>query len=89
MNLLILPGDGIGPEIMDATLAVLRHADAAFRLGLTFRSHDIGLATLQTHGTTLPPHVIEAVTQADGVVLGPVSHLDYPPAAEGGINPSG
>ncbi len=89
MNLLILPGDGIGPEIMAATLTVLRCASDVFQLGLSFQTQDIGLATLKTQGTTLPPAVIEAVEQADGVILGPVSHLDYPPASEGGVNPSG
>ena len=33
--------------------------------------------------------MLEAARAADGIVLGPVSHLDYPPAAEGGVNPSG
>ena len=33
--------------------------------------------------------MLEACRAADGIVLGPVSHLDYPPRAEGGINPSG
>ena len=36
MHLLILPGDGIGPEITAATLAVLKAADARFALGLQF-----------------------------------------------------
>ena len=31
----------------------------------------------------------EAAQAADGVILGPVSHNDYPPVAEGGLNPSG
>ena len=34
LRILVLPGDGIGPEISRATLQVLRSADAAFALGL-------------------------------------------------------
>jgi 3-isopropylmalate dehydrogenase len=88
MQLLVLPGDGIGPEITAATLAVLRQADAALSLGLSFETHDIGLASLSACGTTLPQAVMARIPQVDGVILGPVSHYDYPPRAEGGINPS-
>src|SRR3989440_657968 len=40
-------------------------------------------------GTTLPEAALAAAKAADGVILGPVSHNDYPPLAQGGLNPSG
>lgn len=89
MNILILPGDGIGPEITQATLQILQALNHKLRLGLTFTQMDIGLAALRDQGTTLPDAVMQAVPQADGVILGPVSHYEYPPRSEGGINPSG
>ncbi len=89
MKLLALPGDGIGPEIMAATLAGLQAADAAHGLGLEVETMEIGLAALANQGTTLPDAVLDRVPQVDGVILGPVSHYDYPPRASGGINPSG
>ncbi|MGW0713075.1 isocitrate/isopropylmalate family dehydrogenase, partial [Streptomyces sp. NPDC002643] len=88
MNILVLPGDGIGPEITAATLDVLKAADKQLGLDLSYETHDIGLASLAASGSTLPEAVLERVPQADGVLLGPVSHYDYPPRAEGGINPS-
>ena len=88
MRILVLPGDGIGPEITQATLAVLRQADETLGLGLAFETHEIGLASLKACGTTLPQEVMERIPQVDGVILGPVSHYEYPPRAEGGINPS-
>ena len=88
MQILVLPGDGIGPEITEATLAVLRAADAAFGLGLAFEQRDIGLGSLKTAGTTLPAEVMARIPEVDGVILGPVSHYEYPPRAEGGVNPS-
>ena len=88
MDLVILPGDGIGPEITAATLEVLRAADPPFGLGLRFETHEIGFATLRSHGTTLRPEVFERACAADGTILGPVSHLDYPPREQGGINQS-
>ncbi len=89
MQILVLPGDGIGPEITAATLRVLEAADRRFGLGLRFEEHAIGLAALRDGGTTLPDKVVERVAQSDGVILGPVSHNEYPPRDEGGINPSG
>jgi len=89
MNLVLLPGDGIGPEIMSVTRDVLERADRRFALGLRFETHQVGLAALAKSGSTLPDAVIEACRKADGFVLGPVGHHDYPSRAEGGRNPSG
>jgi 3-isopropylmalate dehydrogenase len=89
VNLLVLEGDGIGPEITAATLAVLRAAAQRFALTLAFEPATIGWAAHRAQGTTLPDAVIEKAKAADGIVLGPVSHNEYPPKAEGGLNPSG
>jgi isocitrate dehydrogenase (NAD+) len=88
-HLVVMEGDGIGPEITAATLGVLRVADRAFGLGLRFTPVTIGQASLRANGTTLTEAAFEAARDADGVVLGPVSHHEYPPVEEGGINPSG
>ncbi len=86
MKLLVLPGDGIGPEITHATLAVLREADRRHGLGIETETMDIGFAALNATGTTLPEPVMEAARAADGILLGPISHLDYPPRDKGGVN---
>src|SRR5688572_4197612 len=88
MKLLVLAGDGIGPEITAATLAVLEAADRRFELGLEYDYRDIGFAALEKHGTTLPDGVLQRAREVDGVILGPISHLDYPAADKGGINVS-
>jgi 3-isopropylmalate dehydrogenase len=88
MRILVLPGDGIGPEITRATLDVLDAVSSALSLGLEFESRDIGLASLKAQGTTLPPEVMTRIREVDGVILGPVSHYAYPSRQEGGINPS-
>src|SRR5687767_9270368 len=89
MKLLVLPGDGIGPEITAATLAVLESASRKFKLGLQYEKKDMGLASLKSEGTTLPEGVLQRAREVDGVILGPISHLDYPPVEKGGINVSG
>jgi len=89
MKLVLLPGDGIGPEISAVAASTLSLVDRKFALGLKFETHEIGHASLKKEGTTFPARVLEACRAADGVVIGPVSHLDYPPRAQGGANPSG
>jgi 3-isopropylmalate dehydrogenase len=89
MKLLILPGDGIGPEITQATLTVLERADRLHGLGLSWHSMAIGFEALKREGSTFPEGVLQAARAADGIVLGPVSHLHYPPREQGGVNPSG
>jgi 3-isopropylmalate dehydrogenase len=88
IRLLLLPGDGIGPEITAATHSVLQAADRRFGLQLAFTEAEIGLASLARVGTTLPDAVLDAARASDGVILGPISHLHYPPPAQGGINVS-
>lgn len=89
LDLLCLPGDGIGPEITAATLAVLRAAEPLLSRRLEVEEAQIGFASLEASGTTIPDEVIERARSADGVILGPVSHNAYPPVTEGGRNPSG
>jgi 3-isopropylmalate dehydrogenase len=57
-------------------------------LDLTLETQDIGLARLKGDGTTFPPSVLDACRAADGILLGPISHTDYPPRDRGGINVS-
>jgi isocitrate/isopropylmalate dehydrogenase len=88
MKLLVLPGDGIGPEITAATLAVLDRARSRFALALEWQQDEIGLAALKREGTTLPSRILDSARSVDGVILGPLSTYEYPARDEGGINAS-
>jgi isocitrate/isopropylmalate dehydrogenase len=85
----VMNGDGISSEIMAASLSVLRAAAAKWQFECAFDEVDVGLKPLASQGTTFPESAFEIAKAADGVILGPVSHNDYPPADRGGINPSG
>src|SRR5260370_9262837 len=87
-RLVIMEGDGIGPEISAATVEVLREADRRFALGLAFTTASVGFTALRQQGTTFPMAAFEAPQSADGVILGPRSHNAYPGAAAGGPHPS-
>src|SRR4051812_34601463 len=89
IKLLVLEGDGIGPEITAATLAVLRASARGFGLQFAFESAAIGWRAHKKEGTTFPAFVLDKAKAADGVLLGPVSPNEYPPVGQGGLNPSG
>ncbi|WP_316161084.1 isocitrate/isopropylmalate dehydrogenase family protein [Bradyrhizobium sp. SZCCHNRI20481] len=88
MKIVVYPGDGVGPEIVSATLVLIGDLDAHFDLGLQIERHDIGLSTLSSMKTTFPPAAREVASQADGIVLGPLSTSEYPSPESGGINAS-
>ncbi len=88
MRLLVLPCDGIGPEITRATMQVLEAADQAYGLGLQYDYEDVGFVSLEKYGTTLRDETIEKAKGYDGIILGPQSHMDYPPRDKGGPNVS-
>src|SRR5215813_13654898 len=85
IRLAVMAGDGIGPEITAATLAVLQAADRAFGLNLAFEDAPLGLTALRTLGSTVPDESYARAKAADGVVMGPVDTASYP---EGALNPS-
>jgi 3-isopropylmalate dehydrogenase len=86
MKLIVLPGDGIGPEIINATIEVLERASAKFDLRLSYEFDEVGLGSLKRFGTTLRQDILEKSKTFDGIILGTQSHADYPPPEEGGRN---
>lgn len=88
MRIYVLPCDGIGPEIIDASMSVLEAVNKKHKLGLTFDYDEIGFVSLKKHGTTLRDAVLEKARQYDGIILGTTSHMDYPSPEKGGRNPS-
>lgn len=88
MKIVVLPGDGIGPETMAATVEVLQAASARFRLDLVL-DHDVaGHESLKRHGATVTPALLQKVKAADGLMLGPMATYDFKDEAKGEINPS-
>ena len=67
-RILVVPGDGIGAEIMPHVLRVLRALD----LPLAFEWADLGGVAIDRHATPLPPQTLAAAREADAVLLGAV-----------------
>lgn len=88
MKILVLPGDGIGPEIVSSAMTVLQKANRKFNLGLEFYYDLVGFESLDRYGTTLRDEILVKAKTYDGVILGTQSHADYPAPEKGGRNVS-
>lgn len=89
MKILVLPGDGIGPEIVKASLGVLEATSDKLGLDLAFDFDEVGFVSLEKYGTTLRESVLDKARGCDGIILGTQSHADYPAPEKGGRNISG
>jgi 3-isopropylmalate dehydrogenase len=69
----LLPGDGIGPEVMAEAVQVLR----AIPLDLELTEHDFGGIAIDRHGVPLPEETLEACLGADAVLLAAVGVPGY------------
>jgi isocitrate dehydrogenase (NAD+) len=68
-TLTLIPGDGIGPEVTEATKRVVDALD----LGIEWEVHNAGLPAVETHGTPLPPHVLDSIRTNKIALKGPVT----------------
>ena len=71
-NLLILPGDGIGPEITAQAVGALRAVQARFGHEFTFEERPLGGASIDAHGVPLTEETLSRCLAADAVLMGSV-----------------
>ncbi len=71
-RLAVLGGDGVGPEVMEASLDVLRATAECFGHELTTDVQDVGYAAYERSGNPLPEETLSACHSADAVLLGAV-----------------
>jgi 3-isopropylmalate dehydrogenase len=71
-NILLLPGDGVGPEVVAAARSVLEAVAAAFGHELSFREEPIGGTALRRGLRALPEQTLDAARTADATLLGAV-----------------
>lgn len=81
----VLPGDGIGPEVMAQAVKVLDRAAEIFGFRLAYEFADIGGAAIDNHGKALPEATLALCEQSDAILFGSVGgpkweHL--PPAEQ-------
>ena len=72
LKVTLLPGDGIGPEVVDAAVAVMKVAAEKFNVGLIFNEQLVGGCSYEKNGTPLTDEVLSACYDSDAVLLGAV-----------------
>ena len=71
-HIVVIPGDGIGTEITDAAVEVLKKIDDIYKIGLTYEWKDAGGAAYDKFGEPLPQDTIDACKKADAILFGAV-----------------
>ena len=77
LNIAVLPGDGIGPEIMSQGINVLKAVADRFNHEFTFREAIVGAAAIDAVGNPYPDETHEVCMQADAVLFAAVGSLKY------------
>ncbi|QDV25512.1 isocitrate/isopropylmalate dehydrogenase family protein [Aureliella helgolandensis] len=76
-NIVTLPGDGIGPECLDATLHVLQAVlERVPKLKLNLSRHEAGAEHYRKHGVAIPQPVLDECLAADAVLLAAIGLPD-------------
>lgn len=71
-QIILLPGDGIGKEVINSAEDVLNAIAGEFNHTFSFESYDIGGVAIDLHGTPLPDATVKACQKADAILLGAV-----------------
>src|SRR3989442_1594853 len=90
LKIVVLPGDGIGPEVTEQAVRVLREVANIHGHNFLFEEHPAGGAAIKTSGSPLPRATIDACLSADAVFLGAVGtpefdHLPFDKRPEAGL----
>ncbi|MGD8566523.1 MAG: 3-isopropylmalate dehydrogenase [Gammaproteobacteria bacterium] len=76
-KILVLPGDGIGPEIIGEAVKVLEKLKADFGLEVELETALVGGAAYDEHGSPLPELTLAKAREADAILLGAVGAPKY------------
>ena len=71
-KIIVLPGDGIGHEIMGSAIDVLEKVAEKYGHQFEFEEHDIGGSSYEKHGEPLTDNTVDACLDADAILLGAI-----------------
>jgi len=81
----VLPGDGIGPEVMEQAIRILKKASTLFDFSFEYEFADVGGAAIDNHGQALPESTLTLCEQSDAILFGSVGGPKWenlPPAEQ-------
>jgi 3-isopropylmalate dehydrogenase len=83
-DICVLPGDGIGADVIAATLPLLQHIARGAPFGFDFHQHPAGALHYQASGEALPAATLQAARSADAILFGAMGwpQIRYPDGTE-------
>ena len=82
IKIVVLPGDGIGPEVTREAVQCLTQLGEQIGIGFTFEEHDFGGIAIDRYGRPLPEATLAACQAADAILLGAVGGSKWDGAHE-------
>ena len=77
LQIAVLAGDGIGPEVTNEAIKVLKSIATEFNHTFIFKSADVGAIAIDNHGDPLPESTLDLCKESDAVLFGAIGHPKY------------
>ncbi|MFT4780724.1 MAG: 3-isopropylmalate dehydrogenase [Pseudohongiellaceae bacterium] len=77
LEIAVLPGDGIGPEVTDQAIKVLKAIALEFDHMFKFRTADVGAVAIDNYGVPLPEQTLTLCASSDAILFGAIGHPKY------------
>src|SRR5437764_5433687 len=84
LNIVVLPGDGVGPEVTEQAVRVLREIASTHGHNFHFEEHEAGGEAITRTGSPIPRTTLDACLAADAVLSGAIGspEFDHLPSAQ-------
>ncbi|MEM8847367.1 MAG: 3-isopropylmalate dehydrogenase [Bacteroidota bacterium] len=77
LNIALLPGDGIGPEVLSQAVKCLQAVEETFNHQFIYREASVGAFAIDRHGTPLPEKTLNLCRTSDAVLFGAIGDPKY------------
>lgn len=77
LNIAVLPGDGIGPEVTNQAIKALKAIASEFDHNFTFKNADVGAVAIDNHNNPLPDVTLDLCKSSDAILFGSIGHPKY------------
>jgi 3-isopropylmalate dehydrogenase len=77
LKIAVLPGDGIGPEVTNQAVKVLKAIASEFDHTFSFKTADVGAVAIDRHNNPLPDNTLALCKSCDAILFGAIGHPKY------------
>ena len=77
IKIAVLPGDGIGPEIINEALKVLKSVSTKIKQEFNFKFYDVGAVAIEKYQNPLPENTLKGCKESDAILFGAIGHPKF------------